>query len=201
MIDEDIEAQYGPTGAYDLVGDFANADWGVYNRISNGGNQSRMWRTLTQDEWDYLFYERNASTVNYKENARFAKATIDNVTGLIVLPDSFTLPAGISLYNINREYNYFSSNIYTTQQWSQLEANGAIFLPSAGVFCYDSYYYSHGEDLSDCYYCDDGFSQYWTTTSSGDGLRALRMEFSKNYLDANLNGSRSDKLSVRLVRD
>jgi hypothetical protein len=31
----------------DLTGEYAKADWGVYNAISNGGNQVGLWRTLT----------------------------------------------------------------------------------------------------------------------------------------------------------
>jgi hypothetical protein len=42
---------------YALVENIAgtNYDWGVYNKISNGGNQPGLWRTLTADEWLYLF--------------------------------------------------------------------------------------------------------------------------------------------------
>ena len=42
---------FGPQGEYDLTGDYAYADWGVYNPISNGGNKPVMWRTLTKDEF------------------------------------------------------------------------------------------------------------------------------------------------------
>ncbi len=35
----------------------AFTDWGV-NAISNGGNEANAWRTLTKDEWVYLFQTR-----------------------------------------------------------------------------------------------------------------------------------------------
>ncbi|MBP5725116.1 MAG: hypothetical protein J6X18_16275, partial [Bacteroidales bacterium] len=40
-------SDYYPGGSYsnDLTGSYANADWGVYNKISNGGNSAGMWRT------------------------------------------------------------------------------------------------------------------------------------------------------------
>ena len=38
----------------DLTGSYAEADWGWHNAISNGGNQTHMWRTLTATEWQYL---------------------------------------------------------------------------------------------------------------------------------------------------
>ena len=50
-ISDSIAQLYGPQGNYDLIGDYAYADWGVYNPISNGGNKPGMWRTLTKDEF------------------------------------------------------------------------------------------------------------------------------------------------------
>ena len=32
-------------------------DWG-HNKILNGGNQENLWRTLDEDEWMYIFEER-----------------------------------------------------------------------------------------------------------------------------------------------
>jgi len=128
-------SDYYPGGSYEnnLTGDYANADWGVYNAISNGGNQAGMWRTMTNDEWDYLLNTRTASTVSGIENARYAKATVGGVSGLIILPDSFTMPAGVGeLVNINTESAPFTGNTYTTGQWIVLETSGAVFLPAAG---------------------------------------------------------------------
>lgn len=121
----------GNNAQNDLTGEYANADWGVYNAISNGGNQAGMWRTLTRDEWKYLLFTRNASTVSGIANARYARATINgSVNGLMIFPDSFTMPAGISVLGSSiNGYSSFTDNTYTTQQWSKLEANGAIFLP------------------------------------------------------------------------
>ena len=126
----------GFDGDYDhhLTGGYAYADWGVYNAISNGGNQAGMWRTLAKNEWDYLLSTRNASTVSGVANARYARATIGSVTGLIIFPDSFTMPTGISVAasSINSSSAEYADNTYTTEQWSQLESNGAVFLPTAG---------------------------------------------------------------------
>ena len=47
----------GGDNVANLTDAYANADWGVYNAISNGGNQAGMWRTLTKAEWEYLLYE------------------------------------------------------------------------------------------------------------------------------------------------
>ena len=50
-IPDSVGKLYGPQGEYDLTGDYAYADWGVYNPISNGGDKPGMWRTLTRDEF------------------------------------------------------------------------------------------------------------------------------------------------------
>lgn len=51
------ENQFGPQGECDLTGEYAYADWGVYNPISNGGNKPGMWRTLKAEEYNY-FYDK-----------------------------------------------------------------------------------------------------------------------------------------------
>ena len=51
------ENLFGPQGECDLTGEYAYADWGVYNPISNGGNKPGMWRTLKAEEYNY-FYDK-----------------------------------------------------------------------------------------------------------------------------------------------
>ena len=46
--------------------------------------------SLTKEEWNYLLFERPASTVNGVENARFMKCTIQDSKGLLIFPDKFT---------------------------------------------------------------------------------------------------------------
>ena len=50
-IPDSVGKLFGPQGNYALTGDYAYADWGVYNPISNGGNKPGMWRTLSLDEF------------------------------------------------------------------------------------------------------------------------------------------------------
>lgn len=184
-------SDYYPGGSYtnNLTGSYANADWGVYNRISNGGNQAGMWRTLTEDEWNYLLLTRNASTVSGTANARFAKAKIGSVAGLIVFPDSFTMPTGILVVSgsINSEGAAFADNTFTTQQWSQIEDNGALFLPAAGN--------RYGTDVSYV----GSYCRYWSS-SYDDEYYAYGASFSSGYVGMN-DINRRYGLSVRLVRD
>ena len=100
------------------------SDWGN-NTISNGGGGS--WFTLTHDEWEYLFDKRSTSS-----GIRYAKATVNGVNGVILLPDNWSSNY-YSLSNTDIEYSRYSSNQISQSDWtSMLEANGAVFLPAAG---------------------------------------------------------------------
>ena len=107
---------------YDQTG---QADWG-YNAISNGCNEeNRGWRTLTAEEWDYLFNTR--TTAN---DSRYARAKVNGVDGVILLPDAWDTSV-YPLNNINGS-NY-TSNTITGDDWLDvLEPNGAVFLPVTG---------------------------------------------------------------------
>jgi hypothetical protein len=107
----------------DLVDFYANADWGYYNPIINGGNQMAMWRTLTYSEWTYLLTQRpNASALK-------GMATVESTPGFILLPDDWHCPAGITFVNTNADY---TTNVYNASSWATMEAAGAVFLPAAG---------------------------------------------------------------------
>ena len=171
---------YTPGGVYtnDLTGRYYNADWGVYNAISNGGNQPGMWRTLTNDEWTYLFYNRsNASS-------KYGSATVNGMSGLVILPDLWTMPDSLTFYP---GMSGFENNIYTTEQWYQMEQYGALFLPAAGYRQNSTIEYT---DIS---------GNYWSSTHADNG-NAYNIFFYDDYLDYD-NGSRHLGFSVRLVRD
>jgi len=133
-------AAYG-NGATDISG--TNYDWGLYNPISNGGNKAGAWRTLTQDEWKYIVEKRPHAL------DLFACATVCGVHALIILPDDWKCPDGITFvpsvstgmerdghYYHNNSYNNYSHNEYTFDEWQKMEDAGAVLLPAAG-FRYD----------------------------------------------------------------
>ena len=176
-------AWYGPSGEYDLTGNYANSDWGVYNAISNGGNTAGMWRTLTRDEWNYLINQRNTLY-----GIRFAKATVNGVCGLILLPDDW-IPSNYSLSNMNNGNASFSSNGISQSDWTNLlEANGAVFLPAAG--------YRGGTSVDRV----GSYGYYWSSTfheSYANG--AYGVNFNSGYLSPQNDIYRFLGLSVRLV--
>jgi hypothetical protein len=110
---------------YSLYDQTGQADWG-YNPISNGGNQPNRWRTPNDTEWVYMF---NTRTTN--SGIRYAKANVNNVNGVILLPDDWST-SYYTLNNTNSSDASFSSNTITTSQWNTLEQHGAVFLPAAG---------------------------------------------------------------------
>ncbi len=169
-------------------------DWGE-NAITNGGNTANMWRTLTTDEWVYLFYGRtNAATL-------FGLGSVNGVNGTILLPDNWVLPAGASftasttqgLVDQGSEYtnsngNNFSHNTYTKEQWSVMEAAGAVFLPAAG------YRYDTSVGLAGSY------GYYWSATPYGADY-AFNLDFNSHGLYPQYyDYGRCIGRSVRLVR-
>ena len=118
---------YNPTNSSSEYNDYQLFfDWGV-NAISNGGNQQNFgWRTMTKNEWSYVFFHRSTPS-----GKRYAKARIGEVDGVILLPDDWTT----STYNLSHTNNAsaaYNSNVLNTSQWSILENAGAVFLPVTG---------------------------------------------------------------------
>ena len=95
--------------SFNLYDQTGQADWG-YNDISNGGNAINQWRTLTKDEWIYVFTVR--STVS---GVRYAKAKVNDVKGVILLPDNWSTNY-YSLVNTNNGNASFNSNTIQVSQ-------------------------------------------------------------------------------------
>ena len=176
---------YGPsTNMTDpnLTGTSANYDWGVYNAISNGGNQPGLWRTLTQAEWDTLIYIRITSS-----GIRYAKATVNNVPGLIIVPDNWST----STYALNITNNY-NANVITSAQWATLENAGCAFLPAAGG-------YRDGSTV----YIGGSYGHYWSATHYAhyDSVNAFFLYFGSGNLITFDYTFRYYGISVRLVQD
>ena len=170
---------YGPNA--DLTGHFSDCDWGWSNSIHDGGYKTGLWRTMSSDEWSYLIYDRS-------EDYRFAKAKVNGVNGLLIFPDNFSLPSGITLQYVNDGSVYFYANTYTLEQWNTLENAGVIFLPAASR--------REGSAVVDTDFLT-GF--YWTSTARG-AASAKCMSFTN--LDVTIaDNPRYTGQSVRLVMD
>lgn len=99
-------------------------DWGI-----NIGD-SKTWFTLSAEEWLYMTETR--------ENAadKLGVAKVGDVNGLVILPDVWTLPEGLTFNSgVSESYGadkFKEKNEYTVEQWSMMEAAGAVFFPAAG---------------------------------------------------------------------
>lgn len=114
--------------SYNLNDQTGMADWG-YNVITNGGNQEHCgWRSLTTMEWRYIFNTRSTNS-----GIRYAKGIVNNINGVIILPDDWS-ENYYSLSNTNESSANFSNNNITAQQWLTLEDHGAVFLPASSYW-------------------------------------------------------------------
>ena len=159
-------------------------DWGTHQI---GADAPNTWRTLTRDEWYYLRYNRANA------NDLVGVAQVNGVNGLIFLPDTWVCPEGItfksgfhSSYSYGVDY-YAAYQTFTADQWSKLEAAGAVFLPASG-----------NRDGSDVYNVQS-YGYYWSATEY-DSYYAYCLFFYSyaadlSYFDRNYG------LSVRLVKD
>ena len=164
----------------DYSGSFV--DWGT-NKIGN--DAPNTWRTLTYEEWLYLLVERP------NQSELFGVAQVNGVNGLILLPDNWTCPAGITFksgFHNNYGVDYYAAyQTFTAAEWSRLEAAGAVFLPAAG--------YHYGSYVSDVQHSGN----YWSATED-DSNSAYCLYFCSDeaYMG---NGCRYISRSVRLVKD
>jgi len=184
-----IAANYGPVGEYNLTGDFANADWGVYNT----GYLGSGWRVLSKDEWVYLL-NADGSKTDYRQDAnRFAKARVNDVNGLIIFPDGYNggttlspLPTGVG--NINNKGGGFPESSIDAAVWTAMEDSGVVFLPVAG--------YRYGQVI---YNEENTSAHYWTSTCRDEEL-AFFFAFSSSNVNPKTHSYRSCGCNVRLVR-
>ena len=158
------------------------SDWGTVI-ITNGGNTPNYgWRTLTKDEWVYLFARTTTSGICY------AKATVNGKSGVILLPDDWSASYH-ALASANTANADFTSNPITAAEWtSDFEAHGAVFLPAAGI--------REGTSVSHV----NSSGQYWSSTSEGYNS-AYQVFFDNSDLNPSSNPGRHVGCSVRLVRD
>ena len=111
----------------------------------NGRND---WYTLSITEWQYLFYSRtNASNL-------YGSAVVDYISGMIILPDNWTLPSGSSF---NSGMKGWDNNTYDASQWATMESAGAVFLPAGGC--------RYGTNVSSI----GVQGEYWSATSHNSG--------------------------------
>ena len=174
---------YGITSASDDVLSNANgygntqtseglkADWGTL-AISNGGNTSNSgWRTLTKDEWTYLFSTRTVNGGTGSDKSYTIGQSVNGVAGVVIYPDNYT------------------GSVYVGTDWATFEAAGCVFLPAAG--------YRSKTYVNDA----GSFCSYWSSTAfSREKAYYLKIVSNSGYMNTSLYTYRYSGKSVRLVR-
>ena len=160
-------------------GDFV--DWGA--------TMGTGWFTLSSDEWTYLLNTRSASTVGGTADGRCAKAKVNDVQGIILFPDTYTHPDGVTApTGVNAtDDTGWNGNDYSSADWTKMESAGCVFLPAAGC--------RNGSSVN--YPGAGGY--YWSATPNGTDY-AYSVYFSSDYLYPATYGSRFRGCSVRLVQ-
>lgn len=164
-------------------------DWGT-GAISNGGNATNQWRTLTSDEWVYLFNTRTNTTNLRTANARYIKSQVNYVPGVILFPDGYIHPSGVTVPKyINTAARPWTSNQYNGEKWAAMEAAGAVFLPAAGLLSAINGVINVGSN-----------GRYWSSTYDPEGYSA-NIYFARTALNPASSIDCCYGPSVRLVRD
>ena len=193
-------------------------EWGT--KIGDG----KTWRTLTQDEWAYLL----GLGENDKRSGRSFYITVGGVHGMVLIPDDWQktsdgwmeMPEGCTMEMaiiVNRDgekHIDWRSNIYTLEQWAVMEANGAAFLPIAGVRSVyvegpEGFGYGYWASNTAYYWSSTAGASYTYTDETGNeyiSYSAHAIDFGPNCFDMyyyyDKHGIFTDiAASVRLVRD
>ena len=119
--------------------------------------------------------------------------------GLVLLPDEWDLSAS----NFISQAEDWTSNVYSLQEWEEMQSLGAVFLPAAG--------YRKGTEVGRNFYDDfelrEGF--YWSSTGlDSPTFRPYQFRFASyarahggHFIEKTYFTDAYYGLSVRLVRD
>lgn len=155
---------------------FTDNQWDKGNLIAFDEIQSvvdSVWFVLSSDEWKYLLTKRRTDS-----GIRYAKATVNGVFGLVLLPDDWKT----AIYGIK------DGTVISKSDWTnKLEANGAVFLPAAGYrfnnweksVGTDGYYWS--SDPEDTPYLRFNNAMLSTSTNVFDQEYGLSVRLVKKY--------------------
>ena len=154
-------------------------------------DKTGVWRVPTESEWNYILgiSSRSASY------GHFAKAKITDEAGnllkngVILFPDVYSQPDGITINNIDNGTASFNGNSISHAKWKLMEAAGAIFLPTTGRVMIINVVTQNNQLVYNCYYdgLDDALGFYWGL-GSYSGLDANN-NFTRAHSRLVFNGS------------
>ena len=117
------------TDATDNDNFFTNSDKTTAKTDFTVNGQTNVWRTLSHDEWNYLFENHNYNHDNY--------VSVNGKSGIVIVPDGFSGTIADS---------------YDATAWATAESNGLVFLPSTGYRDESSITEQEGDGKISCFY-------------------------------------------------
>ena len=161
-------------------------DWGDY--------LDGDWHTLTINEWHYLIKKRSGA------KSKCGVGNIEGTPGLIILPDYWELPFGVSFVSgfsgfvpeVESDWKHWTRNSYTLKQWKKMEDAGAVFLPANGLRVGDDVRIGGTKGMRNHGY-------YWSSSPDGS-IRAHCFEFWGYGCSDENTPHRKEGQAVRLVR-
>lgn len=153
----------------DNENEYANYDWGA-----NTADLGTGWRTLTADEWTYLFNTRTVNGGTGEGQSYTLGQSVNGTLGVVLYPDDYT------------------GDAYTGSDWSTFEDAGCVFLPAAGSRAVTTVAL-----VGDC-------GGYWSSTSSvynSENALAYCVSFNGSNVNPAYSSMRFYGSSVRLVKN
>ena len=105
---------------------------------------SSDWYVLSPGEWDYLCHRSN----------KVGFATVNDIHGLIILPDDYSgsITKPYDFNNTTYNTDPWDDNIYSGDTWATMENNGVVFLPVTGTLDSGQYWSSSDGSNSDYFF-------------------------------------------------
>ena len=152
------------------------------NFVDWGATMGTGWRTLSNDEWTYLFQSRTDAS------SKWGYATVAGKAGIIIVPNDFTDPMknnGSSAF-VGSSTTGWGANVYTEgDNWNAMQSAGCVFLPAAGN--------RDGTTVKNA-----GTGYYWSSSPNGEAaayyVRFYSVDVNPAYSTLRIFGH-----SVRLV--
>lgn len=175
-------SHYNPYGSLstNLYDGNGRADWG-YNMNQVAGWNYKQWRTLTADEWEYIFTQREDA------DQKYSYATIQNMPGLLLMSDNWVKPSSVEF--TPGVTDNFTTNVYDKSKWTAMRNAGAVFLPCEG--------YREGRNIVQV----KNKAYYWSSSRcDDDNAYAVQIDAESGFA-AKVAIPRSRGVCVRLVVD
>lgn len=168
-----------------VSGESLKTDWGTAAASSIGTG----WRTLSKDEWVYLFGTDSSNKRTTTSGLYFAKARVNSVSGVVLFPDSYTHPSGVTaVASANTTGANYTTNSWSGDDWTAMESSGCVFLPAAGG--------RNGASVID----GGSGGYYWSSTAELEG-KAYHVYFGSSPVNPASSSLRGYGFCVRLVRE